>query len=103
MNFNFYNNTAIFNIGVAKLHIMNNTMLMACRAQFNDQRRSGSISILVLNLQCGVLIVISSIGKNIREIYRYRIGYICNGVSISASTILFMESIDIDIANTYLK
>ena len=66
MNFNIYYNNSIFNIGLAKLNIMNNTMYMACRAQFNDQRRSWSISSLVLSLQCGVLIIISSISKNIR-------------------------------------
>ena len=66
MNVNIYNNNTIFNIGLAKLDIMNNAMHMACRAQFNDQHRLRSISSSVLNLQCGVLIVISSIGKNIR-------------------------------------
>ena len=40
MNFNIYNNNTIFNIGLAKLDIMNNAMLMVCRAQFNGQRRS---------------------------------------------------------------
>ena len=39
MNFNIYNNNTIFNIGLAKLDIMNNAMHMACRAQFNDQHR----------------------------------------------------------------
>ena len=66
MNFNIYNNNTIFNIGLAKLDIMSNAMHMACKAQFNDQRRSWSIYSQVLNLQCGVLILISSIGKNIR-------------------------------------
>ena len=42
MNFNIYNNNTIFNIGLA--------MHMACRAQFNDQHRSWSISSLVLSL-----------------------------------------------------
>ena len=36
MNFNIYNNNTIFNIGLAKLDIMNYVMHMACRAQFND-------------------------------------------------------------------
>ena len=36
MNVNIYNNNTIFNIGLAKLDIMNNAMHMACRAQFND-------------------------------------------------------------------
>ena len=103
MNFNIYNKTTIFNIGLAKLDIMNDAMHMASRAQFNGQCRSWSISIIVLNLRCGVLIIISSIGKNIRSMYRYRIGYIFNGVLISVSAILFMVSIGIDIANTYLK
>ena len=40
MNFNAYNKNTIFSIGLAKLDIMNNTMHTACRAQFNDQRRS---------------------------------------------------------------
>ena len=66
MNFNIYNNNTIFNIGLAKLDIMNNVMHMAGRAQFNDQRRSWSISSLVLSFQCGVFIIISSIGKNVR-------------------------------------
>ena len=48
------------------LDIMNNAMHMACRVQFNDQRRSWLISSLVLSLQCGELIIISSIGENIR-------------------------------------
>ena len=30
MNFNIYNNNTIFNIGLAKLDIMNNAMLMVC-------------------------------------------------------------------------
>ena len=66
MNFNIYNNNSIVSIGLAKLDIMNNAMHMACRAQFNDQRRSWSIFSLVLSHQCGVLIIISSICKNIR-------------------------------------
>ena len=66
MNFNIYNNNTIFNIGLAKLDIMNNAMHMACRAQFNDQHRSWSISSVVLSLQCRVLIIISNIDKNIR-------------------------------------
>ena len=66
MNFNIYNKNTIFNIDIAKLDILNNTMHMECRAQFNDQRRSWSISSLGLSLQCGVLIIISSIGKNFR-------------------------------------
>ena len=66
MNFNIYNNKIIFNICLAKLEIMKNAMHMACRAQFNVQRRSWSISSLVLSLLCGILIIISSIGKNIR-------------------------------------
>ena len=67
MNFNVYNENTIFNIGLAKLDIMNNAMHMACRAQFNDQRHSWSISSLVLSFRYGVLIIIiSSIGKNIR-------------------------------------
>ena len=103
MNFNIYNNNTIFNIGLAKLDIMNNAMHMTCRAQFNDQRRSWLISSLILSLQCDVLIIISSIGKNIRLMYRYRIGYIFNGISISVSAILFMVSFGINIANTYLK
>ena len=66
MNFNIYNNT-IFNIGQAKLDIMNNAMHnVACRPQFNDQCRSWSVSSLFLSLQSGILIIISSIGKNIR-------------------------------------
>ena len=32
MNLNIYNNNAIFNIGLAKLDIMNSAMHMACRA-----------------------------------------------------------------------
>ena len=40
MNFNIFNNKTIFNIGVAKLDIMNNAMHLACRAQFNNQRCS---------------------------------------------------------------
>ena len=63
MNFNIYNNNIIFNIGLAKLDIMYNAMHMACRAQFNDQRRLWSISSLLLSLKYGVLIIISSIGK----------------------------------------
>ena len=63
MNFNTYNNNKIFNIGLAKLNIMNNVMHMTCRAQFNGQRRSWSVFSLVLNRECGVLILISSIGK----------------------------------------
>ena len=101
MNFNIYNNNTIFNIGLAKLDIMNYAMHMACRAHFNDQHRLWSISSLVLSLLFDVLIIISSIDKNIRLMYRYRIGYIFKGVSVSA--ILFMVSIGIDIANTYLK
>ena len=66
INFNIYNDNTIFNIGLAKLDIMNYAMHMACRAQFNDRRHSWSISSLVLSLHCGVLIIISSIGKNIR-------------------------------------
>ena len=66
MNSNVYNNNTIFNIDLAKLDFMNCAKHMACRAQFNDQHRSWSISSLVLSLQCGVLIIISSIGKNIR-------------------------------------
>ena len=66
MNFNIYNNNTMFNIGLARLDIMNNAMDMACRAQFNDQRRSWSISSLVLSFQCGILIIISSIGKYMR-------------------------------------
>ena len=66
MNFNIYNNNTIFNIGLAKLGIMDNAMHMACRAQFNDLCCSWSISSLVLNLQWGVLIIIRSIDKNIR-------------------------------------
>ena len=65
MNFNIYNKNTIFKTGLAKLDIMNNAMHMVCRAQFNDQHRSWSISSLVLSLRCGVLIIISSIGKNI--------------------------------------
>ena len=66
MNFDIYNNNTIFSIGLAKLDFMNNAMHMACRAQFNDQHRSWSISSLVLSLQCGVLVIISSMSKNIR-------------------------------------
>ena len=66
MNFNVYNNNTIFNIGLAKLDIMNSAMLMAYRAQFNDQHCLWSISSLVLSLQCGVLIIISSIGESVR-------------------------------------
>ena len=36
MNFNIYNSNTIFNIGLAKLDIMNKAMQMTCRAQFND-------------------------------------------------------------------
>ena len=64
INFNIYNNNTIFNTGQAKLDIMNNAMHMACRAQFKDQHRLWSISSLVLSFQCGVLTIISSIGKN---------------------------------------
>ena len=64
MNFNVYNKNTISNIGLAKLDIMNNAM--AYRTQFNDQRHLWSISSLVLSLRCGVLTIISSIGKNIR-------------------------------------
>ena len=46
--------------------IINNVMHVVCRAQFNDQHRSWSISSLVLSLQCGILLIISSIDKNIR-------------------------------------
>ena len=60
MNFNVCNKNTIFNIGLAKLDIVNTAMHMACRAQFNDQHRSWSISSLVLSLQCGVLLIISS-------------------------------------------
>ena len=102
MNFNIYNSNTIFNIGQAKLDIMNSAMQMAWRAQFNEQRRSWSISNLVLSIQCGVIIIISRIGKNITLFYRYRIGYIFNGVMISVSAILFMVSIGINIVNTYL-
>ena len=101
MNFNIYNNNTIFNIGLAKLDNMNYAMHMACRAQFNDQHRSWSICSLVLSLQCDVLIIISSIGKNIGQIYRYRIGYIFNEASITVSVILFIVIIGIDIANNY--
>ena len=66
MNFNINNNNTILNIGLVKLDIMNNAIYRACRRQFNDQRHSWSISSLVLSLQSGVLIKISSIGKNIR-------------------------------------
>ena len=66
MNFNIYDKNTIFNIGLAKLDIMKNTIHMSYRAQFNDRRRSWSISSLVLSRQCGVLIIKSSIGKNIR-------------------------------------
>ena len=66
MNINIYNNNTIFNMGLATLGIMNNAMHMACRAYFNDQRRSWSISSLVSSLQCSVLIIISSIDKNVR-------------------------------------
>ena len=48
MNLYIYVKNTIFNIGLAKLEIMSNAMRMACRAQFNDQRRSCSISSLVL-------------------------------------------------------
>ena len=65
MNFNIYDNNTIFYIGLAELDIIYNAMHMACRAQFNDQRRLWSISSLVLSLQCDVLIIISSIGENI--------------------------------------
>ena len=50
MNFNIYNNNTIFSIGLAKLDIMNYVMHMACRAHFNDQRHSWSISIVVSSL-----------------------------------------------------
>ena len=63
MNFNVYNTNTIFNIGLAKLDIMNNAMHMACRAQFNDQRCPWSISRLVLSLQCGLLVIVSSTDK----------------------------------------
>ena len=66
MNFNVFIKNTILNIGLAKLDFMNNAMHMASRAQLNDQRRSWSISSLVLSLRCSVLIIISSIGKNIR-------------------------------------
>ena len=66
INFKIYNNNTIFNLGPAKLDNMNNAMHMVCRAEINDQRRSWSISSLVLSLQCDVLIIISSIVKNIR-------------------------------------
>ena len=88
MNFKIYNNT-IFNIGLAKLDIMNNAIHMTCRAQFNDQRCLWSISSLVLSLQCGVLIIISNIGKNIRYI-----------LSVSYR-IHFQWSIGVDIGNTF--
>ena len=65
-NFNIYNNNTVLNISLAKLDIMNYAVHMASRAQFNNQRRFWSISSLVLSLQCGVLIIISSLGKNIR-------------------------------------
>ena len=67
MNFNIYNKNTIFNKGLAKLDIMNYAMHMACRAQFNDQLHSWLISSPFLSLRCGVLIIIiiSSIGKNI--------------------------------------
>ena len=35
--------------------------------------------------------------------YQYRIGYIFNGESILVSAMLFLVSIGIDIADTYLK
>ena len=66
MNFNIYINNIIFNIGLAKLDIMNNAMHMACRAQLNCQHRLWSIASLVFSLHCGVLIIISSVCKNIR-------------------------------------
>ena len=50
MNFNVYNKNTIFSIGLAKLDIISNAMYMACRAQFNDQCCSWSISSLVLTL-----------------------------------------------------
>ena len=62
MNFNIYNNNTIFNINLVKLDIMNYAMYMACKAQFNDQHHSWSISCLILSLQCDVLIIMSSIG-----------------------------------------
>ena len=102
MNFNIYNKNTIFNVGLAKLDFINNAMHMACRAQFNDQRRSWLISSLVLSLRCGLLIIISSIGK-ISVKYIGIVSDIFNGVSISVSAILFMVNIGIDIANTYLK
>ena len=55
MYFNIYNNNTIFNIGLTKIGLMKNAMHMAYTAQFNDQRRSLSISSLVLSFQCGVL------------------------------------------------
>ena len=66
MNFNIYNNKTIFNIGLTMLDILNNAMHMACGDQFNDQHHSWLISSLVLSLQCGIVIIINSIGKNIR-------------------------------------
>ena len=61
MNFIIYNKNTIFIIGLPKLNIMDNAIHMACRAQYNDQRRSRSIFNLVLGLRCGVLIIISII------------------------------------------
>ena len=58
------------------------------RAQFNDQRRSWSISSLVLSFQCGVFIIISSIGKKSDKF----IGILSD---------IFQWSIDIDIGNTF--
>ena len=50
MNFIINYNNTIFNTGLAKLDIMNNAMHMTCKAQFNDQHRSWSISSLVSSL-----------------------------------------------------
>ena len=40
INFNIYNKSTIFNIGLAKLDIMNSATHMASSAQLNDQHRS---------------------------------------------------------------
>ena len=44
MNFTIYNYNTVFNIGLAKLDITNNAMHTACRAQFDGQHHSWSIS-----------------------------------------------------------
>ncbi len=73
MNVNINNNNTIFNIGLAKLDIINNAMHMACRAQFNDQYH---LSSLVLGLQCGILILIRVSEKDqINISVSYRINF----------------------------